>query len=109
MNQTTRIATAILALAAFGAQAAELAISSPDGRVAIRIADDASSFNVVRKGETVIASSPLGLELDGQPAFGLLKLESRQDSKEDRVIPLVATKAASARDHYVGSTLAFLR
>jgi alpha-glucosidase len=107
MNQTTRIATAILALAAFGAQAAELAISSPDGRVAIRIADDASSFNVVRKGETVIASSPLGLELDGQPAFGLLKLESRQDSKEDRVIPLVATKAASARDHYVGATLAF--
>jgi alpha-glucosidase len=107
MKQITRIATAILALATFGAQAAELAISSPDGQVAIRIADDASSFNVVRKGETVIASSPLGLELDGQPAFGLLKLESRQDSKEDRVIPLVATKAASARDHYVGATLAF--
>jgi len=107
MKKITRIAAAILALAASGAQAADLVITSPDGRVALRIADDASSFSVVRKGETVIAPSPLGLELDGQPGFGLLKLESRQDTKEDRVIPLVATKAASARDHYVGATIGF--
>ncbi|HEY9109092.1 MAG TPA: glycoside hydrolase family 97 protein [Roseateles sp.] len=107
MKKTSLIATAILALVASTAQAADLVVSSPDGRVELRIADDASSFSVVRKGETVIAASPLGLELDGQPAFGLLKLESRQDTKEDRVIPLVATKAASARDHYVGATIAF--
>jgi alpha-glucosidase len=107
MKKTTRIAAAILALGATGAQAADLVVSSPDGRVQLRIADDASSFSVVRKGETVIAASPLGLELDGQPGFGLLKLESRQDTKEDRVIPLVATKAASARDHYTGATIGF--
>ncbi|HLO95092.1 MAG TPA: glycoside hydrolase family 97 N-terminal domain-containing protein, partial [Burkholderiaceae bacterium] len=107
MKKTTRIATALLALAASAAQAADLVIASPDGSIALRIADDASSFSVVRKGETVIAASPLGLQLDGQPAFGLLKLESRQDTKQDRVIPLVATKAASARDHYAGATIGF--
>jgi len=108
MKKTPRIAAALLAIAAAGgAQATDLVITSPDGGVALRIADDASSFNVVRKGETVIANSPLGLELDGQPAFGLLKLASRQDIQEDRVIPLIATKAAAARDHYVGATLGF--
>ncbi|MDR7267414.1 alpha-glucosidase [Pelomonas saccharophila] len=107
MKKTTRIATALLALGACAAQAADLVIVSPNGSIALRIADDASSFSIVRKGETVIAPSPLGLELDGQPAFGLLKLESRQDTQVDRVIPLVATKAATARDHYLGATLAF--
>ncbi|HEY8876505.1 MAG TPA: glycoside hydrolase family 97 protein [Roseateles sp.] len=107
MNKITHIAAALLALAAAGAQAADLVLASPNGSISLRIADDASSFSVVRKGETVIAPSALGLELDGQPALGLLKLESRQDAKEDRVIPLVATKAATARDHYLGTTLAF--
>jgi alpha-glucosidase len=107
MRNTIRIATALLALAASGAQAADLAVTSPNGSVELRIADDASSFSVSRRGEAVIASSPLGLELDGQPPFGLLKLASSQHTKEDRVIPLVATKAATARDHYVGATLGF--
>ncbi len=107
MSKTFRIATALIALAASGAQAADLVIASPDGSIALRIADDASSFSVSRRGEAVITPSPLGLELEGQPAIGLLKLESRQDMKEDRVIPLIATKAATARDHYVGATLGF--
>lgn len=98
---------AVLALAASGAQAADAVLSSPDGRIALRIADDASRFSISRKGETVIADSPLGLELDGQPPLGALTLELRQDTREDRVIPLVATKAATARDHYLGTTLTF--
>ena len=105
--KTTSIATALLALAATHAHAADAVVTSPGGQVALRIADDGSSFSIFRKGETVIATSPLGLELEGQPPVGLLKLESRQDAKEDRVSPLVATKAATARDHYVGATLAF--
>ncbi|MBW8849006.1 MAG: glycoside hydrolase family 97 protein [Burkholderiales bacterium] len=103
---TTHLATALLALAASSAQAADAVITSPDGRVALRIADDGSQFSVNRRGEAVIAPSPLGLELEGQ-ALGTLTLESRQDVAEDRVIPLVATKAASARDHYRGTTLTF--
>ncbi|NRF71661.1 glycoside hydrolase family 97 protein [Aquincola sp. S2] len=89
------------------ARAADAVIASPDGRTALHIADDGSSFSIVRRGETVIATSPLGLELDGAPAFGALKLETREDATVNRSIPLVATKASSARDHYRGATLAF--
>jgi len=106
MKTITHLAIAALALAAAGAQAADAVITSPDGRVALRIADDGSQFSISRRGEAVIAPSPLGLDLDGQ-ALGALTLESRQDVAEDRVIPLVATKAATARDHYRGATLTF--
>lgn len=104
----TLLATAgLCALTAATAHAADALIASPDGRTTLRIAADGSTFSVMRRGETVIAASPLGLELDDAPAFGALTLESRQDTKVDRRIPLVATKAASARDHYRGATLAF--
>jgi len=89
------------------AHGADAVIVSPDGRNTLRIADDGSTFSVVRKGETVIAASPLGLDFDGAPALGALALESRSDTQVDRKIPLVATKAASARDHYRGATLTF--
>ncbi|MQA18482.1 glycoside hydrolase family 97 protein [Rugamonas sp. FT103W] len=82
-------------------------LASPDGSAAIRIARDASQFSIVRRGETIIAASPLGLELDGAPGFGPLVLERREDVKVNRVIPLVATKASSTRDRYNGTTLVF--
>ena len=100
-------ACALSAITAAGAQAADAVIASPDGRTSLRIAEDGTTFSVVRRGETVIAASPLGLELDGAPGFGALKLESREDATVNRTIPLVATKASSASDHYRGATLAF--
>src|SRR5439155_4914664 len=65
------------------------------------------TFSVTRQGETVIAASPLELDLDGAPSLGPLALDQREDVAVDRTIPLVATKAATARDHYRGATLAF--
>ncbi|MRV72608.1 glycoside hydrolase family 97 protein [Duganella sp. FT92W] len=82
-------------------------IASPDGNVAIRIDADGGQFTVSRGSRTVIAPSPLGLELDGAPAFGALALEKRDNVNVDRTIALVATKAATARDHYRGATLTF--
>jgi alpha-glucosidase len=82
-------------------------IASPNGGAQIRIERDASRFTILRGGETVIAPSLLGLELDGAPAFGELTLERRDDVKVDRTIALVATKAAKARDRYRGATLVF--
>ncbi|MGM9490436.1 glycoside hydrolase family 97 protein [Ideonella sp. YS5] len=99
-------ASALCAMAA-SAHAADAAITSPDGRTTLRIAEDGATFSVVRRGETVISASPMGLDLDGAPALAMLKLESREDATVDRTIPLVATKASSARDHYRGATLAF--
>ena len=101
------MATVAWALAATPALAADAVITSPDGSVALRVADNGATFSVTRSGETVIATSPLGLELDGAPALGPLALESRDDVAVDRSIALVATKAASARDHYRGATLSF--
>jgi alpha-glucosidase len=89
------------------ALAAPVIVSSPDGRTAIRVEQDASRFSISRGGQTVIASSPLGLELDGAPELGALVLEQRKDVKVDQVIPLIATKAAQAADHYRGATLVF--
>lgn len=104
------MAAAVLAAlsgAACAASAGQVTVTSPDGRAAIRIARDGGSYVVTRGGETVIAASPLGLELDGQPDLGKLVLEKVTRSATDQVIPLVATKASSARDHYRAATLHF--
>jgi alpha-glucosidase len=89
------------------AAAAPQSVASPSGDAVIRIDDDAGRFSVLWRGETVIDASPLGLELHEAPEFGALVLESREDSEVDREIPLVATKAAVARDRYHGATLTF--
>lgn len=100
---TACVLTPLIATAAPG----PAVVASPDGSAVIRIARDASQFSIVRRGETVIAESPLGLELDGAPGFGPLELERREDVKVNHVIPLIATKAASALDRYSGTTLVF--
>ena len=93
--------------AACAAPAGQVTVTSPNGRAAIKIARDGGSYVVTRGGETVIASSALGLEFDGQPEQGRLVLEKVTKSTTDQVIPLVATKASSARDHYRAATLQF--
>jgi len=82
-------------------------VASPDRSIALRVAADGASFSVTRKGETVIAASPLGLDLEGAPALGALVLDKREDATVDRRVALVASKASSARDHYRGATLVF--
>ncbi|MFS2217228.1 glycoside hydrolase family 97 protein [Telluria sp. Tellsp104] len=93
--------------AACAASAGQVAVTSPNGRAVIKIARDGGSYVVTRGGETVIAASPLGLEFDGQPDLGALVLEKVTKTSVDRAIPLVATKASSARDHYRAATLQF--
>ncbi len=114
MKRMTSIIAAAFALypltgmaAASAAATGPLVVASPNGTARIRIERDASRFSITRGGETVIAASPLGLELDGAPAFGALSLEKREDVKVDRSIALVATKADKARDRYRGATLVF--
>lgn len=107
LQVTTLLAGAALALGPLAALAAPATVQSPDGSIAVSIARDGSSFSITRRGETVIAASPLGLELEGAPQFAGLALEKRSDVKVRRSVPLVATKASSARDHYRGATLVF--
>jgi hypothetical protein len=49
----------------------------------------------------------MGKDRDGAPELTDLVLEKREDVKVDRTIPLIATKAASARDRYHGTTFTF--
>ncbi|MFO1225740.1 glycoside hydrolase family 97 protein [Roseateles sp.] len=95
------------ALWATQALAADAVLRSPNGQVVLRVARDGASFSLQRRGEAVLAPSPLGLDLAGEAPLGRLVLEQRRDEVQDRRIPLVATKAASARDHYRGATLSF--
>lgn len=111
MKMQKKVLAAMVALCgtatAGSAFASPQVIASPHGEAAIRVEDDASRFSVTWRGETVVAASPLGLELEGAPAFGALALERREDAEVDREIPLVATKASAARDRYRGATLTF--
>ncbi|HEV8694351.1 MAG TPA: glycoside hydrolase family 97 protein [Lysobacter sp.] len=111
MKMQKRLLAAIVALSwaatAGPAIAGQQTVASPRGDAVIRIDDDASRFSVKWRGEIVVDASPMGLELDGAPAFGTLALEGREDTEIDRDIPLVATKASVARDRYRGATLTF--
>jgi len=105
IHRPTAVAAACLLV--YAQAGAATVLTSPDGRTAIRIAADASHFSVSRLGEAVLADSPLGLELEDAPQLAGLALERRAERSVDQLIPLVATKAASARDHYRGATLTF--
>ncbi len=59
--------TVIATLLATTAFAKSEIVQSPDRSTAIQLESDASAFSISRGGETVIDSSPLGLELDGAP------------------------------------------
>lgn len=108
-RQITRLplAVACLSWAMFTPMAASaqamLELASPDGSITLRIdapADGPPRYTVVRKGETVIAPSPLGIVYaDGSRTDALILTQAAHTSV-DRQVPLVATKAAVARDHY---------
>jgi alpha-glucosidase len=101
------VIAALACTAAGAATAKPLAVKSPHGDAVIRIEGDASRFSVQWRGQAIVAPSPLGLELDGAPAFGPLKLAHREDATVNRTVPLVATKASSAKDHYRSATFTF--
>ncbi len=89
------------------AAAAGLVVTSPDKTIAFTLAGDGTHYSVSRKGEEVIASSPLGLiPADADPYGALAAVTVRTDSGK-RTLPLVATKAASASDVYNGAVVTY--
>ena len=89
------------------AAAGSIALASPDQATLIEIAADGSSLSVSRKGEQSLAASPLGLELSDVPDFSGLKLVGIKRATVRRTIPLTASKARSALDHYNSALIAF--
>jgi alpha-glucosidase len=80
--------------------AAAVVLASPDRTTRVEVASDGSSLSVSRKGEEILAPSPLGLELSDAPDFGKLELLEVKRGTRRRTIPLTATKARNALDHY---------
>ncbi|RJF86243.1 glycoside hydrolase family 97 protein [Sphingomonas cavernae] len=98
------VATAALGLAAAsGAQAAPVALASPDGAVSVTIdqnADGAPTYAVTYHGEAILAPSPLGLAIvGGALGPGLAARGTTARAGEDAyTLPL--GKTARARDRY---------
>ncbi len=95
------VLTAVFVAPAFS-QALPVTVRSPDTRISVRIAQNPAGqlvYSIERKGETVIAASSLRLRFAEGDVSGV---DVRQvwPRSVDQVRPLVATKAAEARDRF---------
>lgn len=91
----------------FAGVASSVALASPDRATRIEIAPDGSAFSLSRNGEQILAPSPLGLELNGAPDLAKLQLIGSKRGSVRRTIPLTATKARAALDHYNSVRISF--
>ena len=86
------------------AEPAPVELFSPDGSVKVTIEASAGeappTYRIERKGEPIIAPSPLGLDILYTKNFGPFDITGTQRRSVDEVHPLIATKASSARDHF---------
>jgi alpha-glucosidase len=89
------------------AAASSIVLPSPDRATRIEIASDGSNLSLSRKGEQILAPSPLGLELSGAPEFGKLELLGVKRGTHRSTIRLTATKARSALDYYNWARISF--
>ena len=89
------------------AAAGSVVLASPDRATRIEVASDGSSLSLSRKGEQILARSPLGLELSDAPDLDKLELLGVKKGTRRRTIPLTATKARSALDHYNWARISF--
>lgn len=89
------------------AAATQILLSSPDGKVEFRLAQDASGYTALRHGEEIVSGSGLGLQLAGAPAFSGLVLTGRTPKSASQTHKLTATKADHAPDIYTGEIVTF--
>jgi len=89
------------------AAASSIVLPSPDRTTRVEIASDGSNLSLSRKGEQILAPSPLGLELSDAPEFGKLEFLGIKRGTHRSTIPLHATKARSALDYYNWARISF--
>ncbi len=89
------------------AAAAGLVVASPDKTIEFRLSGDGTHYSVSRKGEEIVASSPLGLIPAETDPYGPLAAAAVRKESRKRTIPLVATKANLAVDAYNGVVVTY--
>ncbi len=90
-----------------GLAASAMAITSPDKSLRFQVSADGAHYSVSRNGEAIVAPSPLGLTLAGAAPYAALSAVQVRRESHSRTLPLVATKAASARDAYNGVVITY--
>jgi len=97
-----------IALCAPAVASEAVTLASPDGRNSVTVTLDAQgrpTYSVARDGKPILAPSPIGLRLDsGLVGIGM-SVTGEERTTADTRYPLVAGKAAEARDHYNALTL----
>jgi len=89
------------------AVAGSIVLASPERTTRIEVASDGSTVSVSRNGELIMSPSPLGLQLSDAPDFRKLELTGVKRETVRRTIPLTATKARNALDHYNSALISF--
>jgi len=89
------------------AAASTLVITSPDKSVEFKLSEDGAHYSVARKGEEIVASSPLGLTLSQAAPYGDMSVAKVHKESHHRSIKLLATKADTAVDAYNGVTVTY--
>jgi len=82
------------------AAASVLTVASPDKSIEFRLSDDGATYSVTRKGEQIVAPSPLGLVLAQAAPYAPLSRVAVRSERHRQMLPLIATKAAQASDSY---------
>jgi alpha-glucosidase len=103
MRLGLNVAAMMAAGVASMAHAQETRLSSPDGSITVILAQTergTPTYRIERRGETVIAPSPLGFRFADDSTTGAVRIAETARTSVDRTVSLVATKASQARDHY---------
>lgn len=82
-------------------------LSSPDGHITIQVHNSPLSYSVAYAGQTVIADSPLGLDLKGHACFDRLQFTGQQRQAADTTTTPVWGKSSTIRNHYNELALTF--
>lgn len=93
----------VAALPAAAQQRQQFTLASPDGSNAITLGVSAQgtvTYGVARRGQAVVAASPIVLDLDANSLGYGMAVTGSEDSRADTRYPIVAGKAAEGRDHY---------
>lgn len=84
------------------AAASALIVSSPDKSIELSLSADGAVYSARRKGEEIVAPSPLGLHLAQAAPFGALSTVKVRPEHRRGSTPLTASKAERASDAYNG-------
>jgi alpha-glucosidase len=103
MRLTSLVVVSLTLLCASLANAETLSVSSPDGKIIVKVSNDKSlTYSVVVDGAPLINNSQLDLVLDGVKSLAkkTIIVSSQTDSVQETLTPEVRVKSATISNNY---------